>query len=85
MTTLLLIRHAVNDYVKTGKLAGRIAGVHLNEEGQAQAEALGKRLTGAPLSKLYASPMERTMETAQAIAQHHPQTAGNRLFGYQRS
>ena len=71
MTTLLLIRHAVNDYVKTGKLAGRTAGVHLNEEGQAQAEALGKRLAGAPLSKLYASPMERTMETAQAIAQHH--------------
>lgn len=73
MTTILLIRHAVNDYVKTGKLAGRLAGVHLNEEGLAQAEALGRRLADAPLKRIYSSPMERTMETAAAIAAHHPQ------------
>lgn len=72
MTTILLIRHAVNDFVKTGKLAGRMAGVHLNDEGLAQAEALGERLAGAPLRCLYSSPMERTMETAAAIAKHHP-------------
>ena len=73
MTTILLIRHAVNDFVKTGKLAGRTPGVHLNEEGQAQAEALGKRLAAAPIDHIYASPMERTIETAKAIARHHPQ------------
>ncbi|MCY3780661.1 MAG: MSMEG_4193 family putative phosphomutase [Chloroflexi bacterium] len=73
MTTLLLIRHAVNDFVKTGKLAGWKAGVHLNDEGKAQAEALGKRLAELPLSHIYASPIERTMETAAAIARHHPQ------------
>ena len=73
MTTLLLIRHAVNDHVTSGKLAGRAAGVHLNEEGQAQALALGKRLAQAPIERIYASPIERTMETAEAIAQHHPQ------------
>lgn len=73
MTTFLLIRHAVNDFVKTGKLAGWQAGVHLNDEGQAQAEALGRRLADAPLAKLYASPLERTMETAAAIARHHSQ------------
>ncbi len=72
MTTILLIRHAVNDFVKTGKLAGRMDGVHLNEEGRAQAEALGQRLAGAPLSHIYASPIDRTLETAAAIAQHHP-------------
>ncbi len=72
MTTILLIRHAVNDFVKTGKLAGWQAGVHLNDEGQAQAEALGQRLADAPLARLYASPLERTMETAAAIARHHP-------------
>ena len=71
MTTILLIRHAVNDFVKTGKLAGWIPGIHLNDEGRAQAEALGKRLAQAPLRHLYASPLERTMETAQAIQQHH--------------
>ncbi len=72
MTTFLLIRHAVNDYVKTGKLAGRLAGIHLNEEGKAQAQALGRRLAAAPLEHIYASPMERTMETALALAAHHP-------------
>jgi probable phosphoglycerate mutase len=72
MTTILLIRHAVNDFVKTGRLAGWTPGVHLNEEGQAQAEALGLRLADAQLDHIYASPIDRTMETAQAIAQHHP-------------
>lgn len=73
MTTILLIRHAVNDFVKTGKLAGRMAGVHLNDEGFAQAEALGRRLAEAPLRHIYSSPIERTMETAAAIVKHHPQ------------
>ncbi len=72
MTIILLIRHAVNDYVKTGRLAGWTPGVHLNDEGQAQAAALGERLAAVPLNSLYASPLERTMETAEAIRQHHP-------------
>lgn len=72
MTQILLIRHAVNDYVKTGKLAGWTSEVHLNAEGVAQAEALGKRLAEAPIKQIYASPLERTMETAQAIQAHHP-------------
>jgi probable phosphoglycerate mutase len=72
MTTILLVRHAVNDYVKTGKLAGRLPGIHLNDEGQAQAEALGARLADSPIKQLYASPLDRTMETAAAIQAHHP-------------
>ena len=72
MTQILLIRHAVNEYVKTGKLAGRIEGVHLNDDGKAQAAALGKRLADTPLKHIYASRMERTMETAQAIHEYHP-------------
>jgi probable phosphomutase (TIGR03848 family) len=71
MSQILLIRHAVNEYVETGKLAGRLVGVHLNEDGKAQAEALGKRLASAPLHYIYSSPLERTMETAQAIHQYH--------------
>ncbi len=71
MTHILLVRHAVNDFVKTGKLAGWTPEVHLNDEGKAQAEALGKRLAPMPIQRLYASPLERTMETAEAIRQHH--------------
>lgn len=73
MTQILLVRHAVNDFVKTGRLAGWTPEVHLNDEGKAQAEALGKRLADAPIHQIYASPLERTMETAEAIRQHHPQ------------
>jgi probable phosphoglycerate mutase len=72
MTQILLIRHAVNDFVKTGKLAGWTPGVHLNDEGKAQATALGKRLIDTPIDQLYSSPLERTMETAGAIHEHHP-------------
>ncbi len=72
MTQILLVRHAVNDFVKTGKLAGWTPEVHLNDEGRAQAEALGSRLIDVPIDRLYASPLERTMETAEAIRQHHP-------------
>ena len=68
MTRFLLIRHAVNDYVKTHRLAGWTAGVHLSEDGRDQAAALGERLAQTPLDQLYASPLERTMETAAAIS-----------------
>ena len=39
-TTLLLVRHALNDWVGD-KLAGWTPNVHLNDKGRAQAQALG--------------------------------------------
>lgn len=71
MTQLLLIRHAVNDWVGTNRLAGWTPGVHLNDEGRQQAEALAQRLTKADLKAIYSSPLERTMETAEIIARPH--------------
>lgn len=71
MTLLLLIRHGENEYVKTGKMAGRIPGVHLNEKGQKQAQALGEALREAPIKAVYASPLERAMQTAAPIAESH--------------
>src|SRR5215207_10643457 len=69
MPLLLLIRHGENDYVKTGKLAGRLPGVHLNKKGQNQAEALGQALRDVPIRAVYSSPLERAMETATPIAE----------------
>jgi len=71
MTTFLLIRHATNDWVRQGRLAGWTPGVHLNAEGQAQAQALGERLAFASLAAVYSSPLERALETAQAVAGPH--------------
>jgi probable phosphoglycerate mutase len=68
MPILLLIRHGENDYVKTGKMAGRIPGVHLNEKGQKQAQALADALKDVPIKAIYSSPLERAMETAEPIA-----------------
>lgn len=70
MMNLLLIRHAVNDWVGD-RLAGWTPGVHLNNEGQAQAATLVQRLADVPLAAVYSSPLERTLETARPLAQAH--------------
>jgi probable phosphomutase (TIGR03848 family) len=55
-------------------LPGRAAGLHLSEQGVAQAEAVAERIAALGDSKghapvaVYASPLERTTETARPIA-----------------
>jgi len=68
MTTLYLIRHGLNEFVANHKLAGWHPGVHLNEGGRAQAQALAEHLAPIKLKAIYASPLERTLETAVPIA-----------------
>ncbi|MEO7443406.1 MAG: MSMEG_4193 family putative phosphomutase [Acidimicrobiales bacterium] len=67
-TLVLFIRHGRTP--TTGKvLPGRAKGLHLAAEGLAQADAVGRRLTAlARVDAIYASPLERTRETAGAIA-----------------
>ena len=71
MPLLLLIRHGENDFVKTSRMAGRLPGVHLNERGQKQAQALAEALKDVPLKAIYSSPLERALETASPIAESH--------------
>lgn len=68
MPLLLLIRHGENEFVKTGKLAGRLPEVHLNERGQKQAAELAEALKQLPLKAVYSSPLERARETAAPLA-----------------
>lgn len=67
-TTVLLVRHGRTP--TTGQvLPGRAKGLHLSEEGIAQAERAAERIAGLKRVKaVYASPMERTKETAAPIA-----------------
>lgn len=67
MTRFVLVRHALVD-ASGARLAGRAAGVHLNGQGRLQAQALAARLAGSPIAAVYSSPLERTVETAGAIA-----------------
>jgi probable phosphoglycerate mutase len=69
-TRLVLARHAVTE--QTGPmLSGRTPGIDLSEAGRRQADALGERFAALPVSAVYASPIERTTQTAQAIATRH--------------
>jgi probable phosphoglycerate mutase len=66
---MLLIRHGENEFVKTGKLAGQLPDVHLNERGREQAVELADALRHIPVKAIYASPLERAVETAKPIAE----------------
>jgi broad specificity phosphatase PhoE len=62
-----LIRHGSHDLL--GRiLAGRMPGIHLNEQGRREAMAVTCALRAVPLSAIYASPLERTLETAGYLA-----------------
>jgi probable phosphomutase (TIGR03848 family) len=67
MTMVLLVRHGLT--ATTGKaLTGWLAGISLDDRGQAQAAALAARLAQVPLAAIVSSPLERCAETATAIA-----------------
>jgi probable phosphomutase (TIGR03848 family) len=69
-TRLILVRHAVTAH--TGPLlSGRMPGIDLSDKGVGQAEAAATRLAALPIAAIYASPIERTTQTAQRIAAHH--------------
>jgi probable phosphoglycerate mutase len=69
-TTLVLVRHAVTP--QTGPiLSGRTPGIELSDLGHEQAAATAERLKDVPVAAVYASPIDRTRQTAEHIAAHH--------------
>jgi probable phosphoglycerate mutase len=71
MTTVLMVRHGKTP--TTGKvLPGRAPGLHLSDQGRAQAERVAERIAALGEKRrpaaIYASPLERTAETAAPIA-----------------
>jgi probable phosphoglycerate mutase len=70
VTTVYLVRHALTAH--TGhRLTGWMEGVRLNDEGRAQAEATATALEEVEFRAVYSSPLDRTLETARAIAKSH--------------
>jgi probable phosphoglycerate mutase len=71
-TIVLLVRHGQTP--TTGKvLPGRATGLHLADKGREQAEAVAERVAALEtderkVAAVYASPLERTRETAAPIA-----------------
>jgi probable phosphoglycerate mutase len=67
-TLVLLVRHGQTP--TTGAtLPGRAKGLHLSDAGHAQADATAARIAALKdVAAVYASPLERTRETARPIA-----------------
>jgi len=65
---MILVRHGRTAANAGGILAGRAAGVGLDDVGRQQADAVAQRLAVLPLTRIVTSPLKRTVQTAQAVS-----------------
>jgi len=70
MATVILVRHGRTTANASGVLAGRAAGVKLDDIGRSQAVRVAERLGAVPLVGVVSSPLERCRQTARAILDH---------------
>jgi probable phosphoglycerate mutase len=69
-TRIYLVRHGATELSAEDRFAGAID-VLLSEAGREQARRLGQRLAGEAITVAYASPFQRTMDTARLVAAPH--------------
>ncbi len=67
MVEIILVRHGETEWNK-GEIFRGLADVDLNETGRKQAELLGEYLSAGKIDLIYASPLKRAVQTAEAIA-----------------
>ena len=71
MTThFILIRHGQTEWNRSERFRGH-ADIPLNDTGKAQAQKIAARLADEKIDALYASPLQRTLQTALPIAETH--------------
>jgi len=69
-TRLYLVRHGATPLSAEDRFSGA-ANVFLSDTGRFQIERLAQRLADDNITAIYASPLDRTMETAKIIAEPH--------------
>jgi probable phosphoglycerate mutase len=69
-TRVYLVRHGATELSAEDRFAGAID-VLLSDAGRDQARRLGARLASQAINVAYASPFQRTMETARLVAEPH--------------
>jgi broad specificity phosphatase PhoE len=69
-TRLFLVRHGATELSAEDRFAGA-TDVALSREGHDQVERLSRRLSDDRLTAVYSSPLQRTLDTARAIAHPH--------------
>jgi probable phosphoglycerate mutase len=65
-----MVRHGATPLTAEDKFSGA-ENVFLSDEGRGQVELLSQRLADDDINAVYASPLDRTMETAKIIARPH--------------
>jgi len=69
-TRVFLIRHGATVLTAEDRFAGA-TNVQLSDEGRSQVRRLAERLRNEPICAVYASNMDRTVETAKILAEPH--------------
>jgi probable phosphoglycerate mutase len=67
-TRVIAIRHGETDWNVQSRIQGQLD-IGLNERGRLQAARLAQALAGESLAAIYASDLQRTMATAEPLAQ----------------
>ena len=71
LVRVILARHGETEWNKMRWVQGGNSDTQLSQRGIEQAESLALRLKQERLQAIYSSPLQRALDTAQAIARHH--------------
>jgi probable phosphoglycerate mutase len=69
-TRIYLVRHGATVLTAEDRFAGA-TNVQLSDEGRGQVKRLAERLRGENIAAVYASPLDRTVETASILSEPH--------------
>ncbi len=72
MLRIILVRHGATPWNQERRIQGGSSDTPLSEVGKKQAGDLARLLNGENIVAIYSSPLQRALDTAQAIAQFHP-------------
>ena len=67
---IYVTRHGFTPWNEQRRIQGRYD-IPLNEQGVAQAKALSEALKDVHLDRIYASPLQRAIDTAKIVNEHH--------------
>lgn len=70
MTTVYLVRHA-KSIGNTERIFQGRSNLGLSAEGRAQLPQLAERFRNIPLEAVYSSPLQRAVQTAEAVSHYH--------------
>jgi len=68
---IILVRHGETDWNRELRIQGGSSNTPLNEKGKRQVANLALRLSKNRIQAIYSSPLQRALDTAEAIAGYH--------------